>query len=206
MLKKFSAFPGLKGPVVTIIMDGYGYNPSEVGNAIAAARKPTLDRLVSKYSNVLLKAHGTAVGMPSDADMGNSEVGHNAIGAGQVYNQGAALVADSIKSGEIFKREAWNEVAENVRKTGGTLHFLGLFSDGNVHSNINHLKAMIAEAKKEGLKKVRVHILLDGRDVPETSALDYVNPFEKFHCSFHYFSTFEFYTDFKLYLTFPSKM
>ena len=145
MLKKLSAFPGLKGPVVTIIMDGYGYNPSEVGNAIAAARKPTLDRLVSKYSNVLLKAHGTAVGMPSDADMGNSEVGHNAIGAGQVYNQGAALVADSIKSGEIFKREAWNEVAENVRKTGGTLHFLGLFSDGNVHSNINHLKAMIAE-------------------------------------------------------------
>src|SRR5574344_72267 len=180
MLKKFSAFPGLKGPVVTIIMDGYGYNPSEVGNAIAAARKPTLDRLVSRYSNVLLKAHGTAVGMPSDEDMGNSEVGHNAIGAGQVYNQGAALVADSIKSGEIFKREAWNEVAENVRKTGGTLHFLGLFSDGNVHSNINHLKAMIAEAKKEGLKKVRVHILLDGRDVPETSALDYVNPFEKF--------------------------
>jgi 2,3-bisphosphoglycerate-independent phosphoglycerate mutase len=134
MLKKSSLFPGVKGPVVTIIMDGYGYNPSEVGNAIAAARKPTLDRLISKYSNVLLKAHGTAVGMPSDEDMGNSEVGHNAIGAGQVYSQGAALVANSINSGEIFTREAWKEITNNVRSTQGALHFLGLFSDGNVHS------------------------------------------------------------------------
>ncbi len=180
MLKKSSLFPGVKGPVVTIIMDGYGYNPSEVGNAIAAARKPTLDRLISKYSNVLLKAHGTAVGMPSDEDMGNSEVGHNAIGAGQVYSQGAALVANSINSGEIFTREAWKEITNNVRSTQGALHFLGLFSDGNVHSNIAHLKAMIAQAKKENVRKVRVHILLDGRDVPETSALDYVEPFETF--------------------------
>lgn len=180
MLKKLSKFQGIKGPIVTIIMDGVGYSAKEDGNAVAQARKPLLDRLMQKYSHVLLKAHGTAVGMPSDADMGNSEVGHNAIGAGQVYEQGAALVAKSIESGEIFKRNAWKEIAENVRKTNGTLHFLGLFSDGNVHSNIAHLKAMVAEAKKEGLKKVRVHILLDGRDVPETSALDYVGPFEKF--------------------------
>ncbi|OIP52527.1 MAG: phosphoglycerate mutase (2,3-diphosphoglycerate-independent), partial [Fibrobacteres bacterium CG2_30_45_31] len=180
MLKKSSLFPGVKGPVVTIIMDGYGYNPSEVGNAIAAARKPTLDRLISKYSNVLLKAHGTAVGMPSDEDMGNSEVGHNAIGAGQVYSQGASLVANSINSGELFTRDAWKEITNNVRSTQGALHFLGLFSDGNVHSNIAHLRAMIAQAKKENVKKVRVHILLDGRDVPETSALDYLEPFEAF--------------------------
>ncbi|MCK9182448.1 MAG: 2,3-bisphosphoglycerate-independent phosphoglycerate mutase [Fibrobacteraceae bacterium] len=180
MLKKLSKFQGIKGPIVTIIMDGVGYSAKEEGNAVAQARKPLLDRLMQKYSHVLLKAHGTAVGMPSDADMGNSEVGHNAIGAGQVYEQGAALVAKSIESGEIFKRSAWKEIAENARKTNGTLHFLGLFSDGNVHSNIAHLKAMVAEAKKEGLKKVRVHILLDGRDVPETSALDYVGPFEKF--------------------------
>ena len=180
MLKKLSAFEGIKGPIVTIVMDGVGYSPKEEGNAVAQARKPYLDSLMKKYSHVLLKAHGTAVGMPSDADMGNSEVGHNAIGAGQVYEQGAALVAKSIQTGEIFKRDAWKEITENVRAKKSTLHFLGLFSDGNVHSNIEHLKAMIAEAKKEGIAKVRVHVLLDGRDVPETSALDYVGPFEKF--------------------------
>ena len=180
MLKKLSGFEGIKGPVVTIVMDGVGYSPKEEGNAVAQARKPLLDGLMQKYSHVLLKAHGTAVGMPSDADMGNSEVGHNAIGAGQVYEQGAALVAKSIQTGEIFKRDAWKEIAENVRAKNSTLHFIGLFSDGNVHSNIEHLKAMVAEAKKEGIKRVRIHVLLDGRDVPETSALDYVGPFEKF--------------------------
>lgn len=180
MLKKKMDFAGLNGPVVTIVMDGYGFNPSGEGNAIAAACKPTLDRLLANYSNVLLKAHGRAVGMPTDDDMGNSEVGHNAIGAGQVYNQGAALVADSIKSGEIFSRDAWKEIVGNAREKGTTLHFIGLFSDGNVHSNISHLKAMVAQSKQEGLKKVRIHILLDGRDVPETSALDYVLPFEQF--------------------------
>jgi len=116
--------------------------------------------------------------MPSDEDMGNSEVGHNAIGAGQVYSQGAALVANSIEAGEIFEREAWQEIVSGARTT--TLHFMGLFSDGNVHSNVDHLKAMIVQAKKDGVKRVRVHILLDGRDVPETSALDYVEPFEAF--------------------------
>ena len=180
MLKKNLDFAGLKGPVVTIVMDGYGFNPSGEGNAIAAACKPTLDRLLANYSNVLLKAHGRAVGMPTDEDMGNSEVGHNAIGAGQVYNQGAALVADSIQSGEIFARDAWKEIVGNNRKKNTVLHFIGLFSDGNVHSNIAHLKAMVAQSKQEGLKKVRIHILLDGRDVPETSALDYVLPFEQF--------------------------
>lgn len=180
MLKKKMDFAGLNGPVVTIVMDGYGFNPSGEGNAIAAACKPTLDRLLANYSNVLLKAHGRAVGMPTDEDMGNSEVGHNAIGAGQVYNQGAALVADSIQSGEIFDRDAWKEIVGNAREKGTTLHFIGLFSDGNVHSNISHLKAMVAQSKQEGLKKVRIHILLDGRDVPETSALDYVLPFEQF--------------------------
>jgi 2,3-bisphosphoglycerate-independent phosphoglycerate mutase len=180
MLKKLSSLPEIKGPILTIVMDGYGLSANEVGNAITAARKPVLERLFAKYPNTSLRAHGTAVGMPSDEDMGNSEVGHNAIGAGQVYNQGAALVADSISKGEIWKRDAWKEVVKGA--ASGTLHFIGLFSDGNVHSHIDHLKAMVAEAKKEGIKRVRVHILLDGRDVPETSALEYVEPFEKF-CS-----------------------
>ena len=126
-----------------------------------------------------LRAHGTAVGMPSDEDMGNSEVGHNAFGAGRVFAQGAKLVSESIESGNLWTGQAWHEVVA-TGKAGGTLHFIGLFSDGNVHSHINHLKAMLAQAKLEGVRRVRVHILLDGRDVGETSALEYVDPFESF--------------------------
>lgn len=176
MLKKLQGFAGVQGPVVTIVMDGYGVGKNTDISAIAAARKPTLDRLFAQYPNILLKAHGKAVGMPSDEDMGNSEVGHNAIGAGQVYSQGAALVADAIASGDIWRGDAWKEVVA----AEGTLHFIGLFSDGNVHSHIDHLKAMIRQAKSEGVKSVRVHVLLDGRDVPETSALEYLVPFEAF--------------------------
>ncbi len=180
MLKKLASFAGIKGPVVTIVMDGYGIPKSDVGSAIAAARKPTLDRLFANYPNVTLRAHGTAVGMPSDDDMGNSEVGHNAIGAGQVYSQGAALVADAIASGAIWAGEAWQQIVAGAKAGRGMIHFIGLFSDGNVHSHIDHLKAMVLRAKEEGVKAVRIHALLDGRDVPETSALDYVEPFEAF--------------------------
>ncbi|MGZ8216320.1 2,3-bisphosphoglycerate-independent phosphoglycerate mutase [Methylomagnum sp.] len=180
MLNKLSSFAGIPGPVVTIVLDGFGVSAQQEGNAIAQAYTPTLDRLFAQYPHTILKAHGTAVGMPSDEDMGNSEVGHNAIGAGQVYSQGASLVADAIATGALFQGQAWREVIANVREHGSTLHFLGLFSDGNVHSHIDHLKAMIAQAKNEGVHKVRIHILLDGRDVPETSALDYVEPFDAF--------------------------
>jgi len=180
MLQKLSSFAGIQGPVVIIVIDGYGLPKSDVGSAIAAARKPTLDRLVAGYPNIRLRAHGTAVGMPSDDDMGNSEVGHNAIGAGQVYSQGAALVANAIADGAIWQGEAWQQIVAGAKAGGGVIHFMGLFSDGNVHSHIDHLKAMVAQAKAEGVKAVRVHALLDGRDVPETSALDYVVPFEAF--------------------------
>lgn len=180
MLKKSSAFPGVTGPVVTVVMDGYGLPKSEVGSAIAAARKPTLDRLFSKYPNIALRAHGTSVGMPTDEDMGNSEVGHNAIGAGQVYSQGAALVADAIAVGAIWRGTAWQQIVAGAKAGRGMIHFIGLFSDGNVHSHIDHLKAMVQQAKTEGVRTVRVHALLDGRDVPETSALDYLEPFEAF--------------------------
>ena len=180
MLQKLASFAGVPGPVVIIVMDGYGIPRAEVGSAIAAARKPTLDRLFADYPNIRLRAHGTAVGMPSDEDMGNSEVGHNAIGAGQVYAQGAALVAGAIASGVIWQGEAWQQIVAGAKAGRGVLHFIGLFSDGNVHSHIDHLKAMILQARTEGVKAVRVHALLDGRDVPETSALEYVLPFEAF--------------------------
>ncbi|MBR2293183.1 MAG: 2,3-bisphosphoglycerate-independent phosphoglycerate mutase [Clostridia bacterium] len=179
-LKKLSAFDGVKGPVLTIVMDGVGLAPDTEANAVAGAYTPTLDMLMAKYPMVKLKAHGTAVGLPSDDDMGNSEVGHNALGAGQVFAQGAKLVSQSIESGKMFASDTWKAVIANVKANGSTLHFLGLFSDGNVHSHIDHLKAMIEQAKTEGVGKVRIHILIDGRDVGETSALEYIDPFEAF--------------------------
>ena len=171
-----------KRPVFCIVMDGIGLGKDNESNAIKNSRTPTLDMLMSKYPTLRLKAHGTAVGLPSDDDMGNSEVGHNAIGAGQVFAQGAKLVSNSIESGLMFESDSWKEIA-SVKNTGKTLHFIGLFSDGNVHSHIDHLKAMLAQAKKEGVQNVRVHILIDGRDVGETSALEYINPFEEFLAS-----------------------
>lgn len=180
ILKKANCKINVAGPVLTVVMDGVGLAPDNAGNAVKLAYTPTLDMLMSKYPMVKLKAHGTAVGLPSDDDMGNSEVGHNALGSGQVFAQGAKLVSQSIESGKMFASDTWKEIVANVLKNNSTLHFIGLFSDGNVHSHIDHLKAMMTEAKKEGVKRVRVHILLDGRDVGETSALDYVRPFEQF--------------------------
>ena len=179
-LNKLNKFDGVKGPVVTIVMDGVGLAPDTVSNAVATSYTPNLDMLMSKYPMVALKAHGTAVGLPSDDDMGNSEVGHNALGAGQVFAQGAKLVSNSIESGKMFASATWQELIGNVKTNKSTLHFLGLFSDGNVHSHIDHLKAMLVQAKKEGVGTVRIHILIDGRDVGETSALEYINPFEDF--------------------------
>ena len=174
---------GVKGPVLTIVMDGVGIAPESVGNAVTAAYTPTLDMLMAKYPMVKLKAHGTAVGLPGDDDMGNSEVGHNALGSGQVFAQGAKLVSQSIENGKMFASDTWKSIISNVKENNGTLHFLGLFSDGNVHSHIDHLKAMMVRAKEENVNKVRVHILIDGRDVGETSALDYIEPFEEFMAS-----------------------
>ena len=179
-LKKSAKFAGSNGPVLTIVMDGVGLAPDTVSNAVASAYTPNLDALMKNYPMVSLKAHGTAVGLPSDDDMGNSEVGHNALGAGQIFAQGAKLVSQSIESGKMFTSATWQELIGNVKSNGSTLHFLGLFSDGNVHSHIDHLKAMIEQAKKEGIKTVRIHILIDGRDVGETSALEYITPFEEF--------------------------
>jgi 2,3-bisphosphoglycerate-independent phosphoglycerate mutase len=159
-------------------MDGVGIKDDKFGNAVAAANKPTLDYLMGHYPNTQLKAHGTAVGLPSDDDMGNSEVGHNALGCGQVYAQGAKLVNNSIDSGDMYVSQTWKLLLDNVKNNKSALHFIGLMSDGNVHSNISHLKNMITQAKKDGAAKIRVHALLDGRDVPAQSALEYINDLE----------------------------
>ena len=169
-----------RGPVMLVIMDGVGFGKYKDGDAVAASMTKNLDALYASCPWTKLKAHGTAVGRPSDADMGNSEVGHNAMGCGRVFAQGAKLVSNAISSGDMFRGAAWQKLIANVKEKGSTLHFIGLLSDGNVHSHIDHLKAMVAEAKKEGVKRVRVHALLDGRDVGEMSALDYFDPFAEY--------------------------
>ena len=168
----------MKKPIVLIIMDGVGKGDGGSGDAVAQAKTPNLDHLLATCPHNWLKAHGTAVGLPSDDDMGNSEVGHNALGCGQIYSQGAKLVNESIQNGTLFASDTWKELIANAKQEGKALHFLGLLSDGNVHSNISHLIAMLRHAHAEEVKRVYCHILLDGRDVPATSALDYVKQLE----------------------------
>ncbi|MBQ7330983.1 MAG: 2,3-bisphosphoglycerate-independent phosphoglycerate mutase [Oscillospiraceae bacterium] len=167
----------MEKPIVLVIMDGVGKGDGGSGDAVAVAKTPTLDRLLATCPHTYLKAHGTAVGLPSDEDMGNSEVGHNALGCGQIYSQGAKLVGESIENGALYASATWKSLIANA-KDGHALHFLGLLSDGNVHSNINHLIALLKQAHAEGVKKAYCHILLDGRDVPATSALEYVEQLE----------------------------
>ena len=178
-LKKNESFHTRRGPVVLVIMDGVGIGKYKEGDAVLDSNTPFLHKMMATLPMTTLKAHGTAVGLPSDADMGNSEVGHNAMGCGRVFEQGAKLVSAAIESGRMFEGETWKALVAQAKK-GGTLHFIGLFSDGNVHSHINHLKGMLERAKAEGVKSIRIHTLLDGRDVPETSALDYIDPFEDY--------------------------
>jgi 2,3-bisphosphoglycerate-independent phosphoglycerate mutase len=180
-LQKNPRWKGRKGPVVLIIMDGVGCGKYREGDAVADSKMNALDAIKAVSPHTRLKAHGKAVGLPSDDDMGNSEVGHNAMGCGRVFDQGAALVSRAISGGAMFQGAAWKEItAAAAAQNGRTLHFIGLFSDGNVHSHLDHLKAMIVRAKEDGVRRVRVHVLFDGRDVGETSALDYVDPFEAF--------------------------
>ena len=167
----------MEKPIVLVIMDGVGKGDGGSGDAVAQAKTPNLDRLLQSCPHTYLKAHGTAVGLPSDEDMGNSEVGHNALGCGQVYSQGAKLVGESIENGSLFQSATWKELSANA-VSGKAMHFIGLLSDGNVHSNISHLIALLKQAKQEGVKKAYCHILLDGRDVPATSALEYVEQLE----------------------------
>jgi len=181
-LEKSAGFPGVAGPVVVCVMDGVGHGRQDESDAVWLARTPTLDGLAATTPTTELVAHGKAVGMPSDGDMGNSEVGHNAIGAGRVFDQGAKLVANAIKAGTLFEgeqAEVWQALSEHVRSRHSTFHFLGLLSDGNVHSHIDHLFALIRRCDLEQIERVRLHVLLDGRDVPETSALDYVDALEE---------------------------
>jgi 2,3-bisphosphoglycerate-independent phosphoglycerate mutase len=183
VLEKLDNFSGRDGPLVLIIMDGMGLGKQDENNAFHLANTPYLDKLQTKWPEkklyAVLKAHGTAVGLPTDAEMGNSEVGHNAIGAGIVPKQRATLAKEAILSKEIFKNQAWIDISKHLVDNYKTLHFFGLLSDGYVHSHITHLLGLLDGAVNSGIKKVRVHTLFDGRDVPPQSAGQYIDELER---------------------------
>ena len=163
----------MKKPVLLCIMDGFGKNPSDFGNAIVAANTPNLDKLMAENPMTYIGASGMDVGLP-DGQMGNSEVGHTNIGAGRVVYQELTRITKSIKDGDFFENEALVGAMENCKKNGSALHLMGLMSDGGVHSHNTHMFAIVELAKKMGLQKVYVHCFLDGRDVPPASGADYV--------------------------------
>ena len=176
-LEPTQGYNAFNGPVVTVIMDGVGIGTQDDQDGVYMANTPVLDRLLREPLMVKLKAHGKAVGLPSDGDMGNSEVGHNALGAGRVFAQGAQLINDALDSGIVFESEVWAELNKRAQ-AGKTLHFIGLLSDGNVHSNIAQLFILLDRCAADLIPKVRFHILLDGRDVEQKSALTYIASLE----------------------------
>ncbi len=171
-LRKLSGFEGRPGPVLLVVADGVGLAEAGPANALSLARTPVIDELLASPMSTRLHAHGTHVGLPSDSDMGNSEVGHNTLGGGRIFDQGAKLVNSAFESGRIFRSEAWQQVEQRGAK--GSVHFLGLLSDGNVHSHLDHLFCLIDRCRQCGIIAVRIHILLDGRDVEPRSAPLYV--------------------------------
>ncbi len=177
-LRPHPSFAPRPGPVMICVMDGVGLGARNEGDAVHLAHTPTLDGLLRDHPSTSLCAHGKAVGMPTDKDMGNSEVGHNAIGAGRVFDQGSKLVGKAIASGALFAADAWRSFMKRVVGQRSALHLIGLLSDGNVHSHIDQLFALVRQADAEGVGRCFVHALLDGRDVPERSALEYVEPLE----------------------------
>ena len=166
------------GPVVLAVLDGVGWGPRDDGDAVHLATKPSLHDLWTSRPTRTLRAHGTAVGLPSDADMGNSEVGHNALGAGRIFEQGAALVNQSLASGALLRGETWRWLVEPLTGGAGTLHLCGLLSDGNVHAHIAHVEALIRGAAEAGVRRIRLHPLADGRDVDDPSFERYVTQIE----------------------------
>lgn len=167
-------------PFLLVVLDGWGENREDEFNAIYKAECPTIKSLKEGAPRRwrTIKAHGTAVGLPSDADMGNSEVGHNAMGAGKVIQQGASLVDIAVETGSMFSGDGWRYAKESWLE-GGTLHFIGLLSDGGVHSRTDQLFALMYGASDHGCKRIRVHVLTDGRDVPDGTSIKYVGQLEK---------------------------
>ena len=167
------------GPVVLAVLDGVGLAPDGPGNAVSKARTSFLGTAARNYLHVALEASGDAVGL-LPGQMGNSEVGHNTMGSGQVFRQGIAYIEEKFSTGEVFEAEAWKEAITRVLNDDSTLHFAGIFSDGGVHSHISHLEQMVAQAYEAGVRRMRVHAIFDGRDVPPQSEPKFIQRFEEF--------------------------
>lgn len=162
-----------KGPLALIVIDGWGYSAARDGNAIALAQTPFYDELCEKYPRTLLEAHGARVGLPAGV-MGNSEVGHLNIGSGRVIRMDVSLVDHEIETGDFFRNHELTRAVERARHPEKALHLIGLCSDGQVHSSLTHLYALLKMARNHGLERVFVHCFLDGRDTPPSSAVNYV--------------------------------
>ena len=162
-----------KKPTVLMILDGYGMSDKVEGNAIAQAKTPVMDKLMAECPFVLGQASGMAVGLP-EGQMGNSEVGHTNMGAGRIVYQMLVKISKSIQDGDFFENEALKKAVENCKKNDSALHLMGLLSPGGVHSHMEHLYGLLELAKKNGIDKVYVHAYLDGRDVPPSSAAEYM--------------------------------
>ncbi|WP_202619099.1 2,3-bisphosphoglycerate-independent phosphoglycerate mutase [Ornithinimicrobium cavernae] len=160
-------------PVVLVVMDGVGVGTGDAYDAVAAASTPHLDRLRDTGAYLEVFAHGTHVGLSSDDDMGNSEVGHNTMGAGRIFPQGAKRVDDAVRGGEIWEG-AWRDAVATATADGAALHLIGLLSDGNVHSSWDHLMLLLDHARTDGITRLRLHTLFDGRDVEDRTADQYV--------------------------------
>ncbi|MFX0072014.1 MAG: 2,3-bisphosphoglycerate-independent phosphoglycerate mutase [Candidatus Hermodarchaeota archaeon] len=183
VLKKLENFSGRDGPLVLIIMDGIGLGRKDDSNAFFLANTPFLDKIqrycIKDKLYTELKAHGTAVGLPTDEEMGNSEVGHNAFGAGKVVKQRAVLAKEAILTKSLFNDAKWLNLVNYVNTNNKALHFIGLLSDGYVHTHISHLIGLLYGSVESFIKNVRIHTLLDGRDVPPQSAILYVEELER---------------------------
>ncbi|MBU1019676.1 MAG: 2,3-bisphosphoglycerate-independent phosphoglycerate mutase [Firmicutes bacterium] len=167
----------MKKPVILIVMDGFGISDQIKGNAVYMAKKPNLDILMKEYPLNYLNASGEEVGLP-EGQMGNSEVGHLNLGAGRIVYQSLTRINAAIKDGSFFENPSYLNAIDNVKKNDSKLHIFGLLSDGGVHSHIKHIKAMVDLAKKQGVTETYVHAFLDGRDVPPTSAVTYIEDLE----------------------------
>lgn len=163
-------------PVVLVIMDGFGTNPSPIHNAVAIAKTPNLDQYFSNHSLTLLQASGAAVGLP-DGQMGNSEVGHLAIGCGEILRQDLVMIGDAINDGSFFENPVLLDVVNGASLADKPVHLIGLVSDGGVHSHIGHLMAVIELCRRNGARPM-VHMITDGRDTAPKSALTFVTELE----------------------------
>ena len=161
-----------------MIMDGVGLNDEEQGNAFKLANTPNLDKYFAMYPNTYVKTSGMAVGLP-EGQMGNSEVGHTNIGAGRIVYQELTRITKEIEEEKFYQNDSLKKAFDHVKKNDSSLHVIGLVSDGGVHSHIDHLYAILQMAKKENVSKVYIHAILDGRDTPPTSAVDYLKQLEE---------------------------